>query len=151
MPKLRVSVHIASWYEAFSYKEMNADESLAAGHGQQLHETSHGSMITTQWVLQPDAEDEDPAYELQGRRFGSGDEGAPMLCNLVCAAQGRHAHIDFCRDPANCLNTDCEHISELMHPDPGRPKDWISHATYWARSATTDPYSQEEQNEFLKW
>ncbi|KAF8685038.1 hypothetical protein RHS04_00828 [Rhizoctonia solani] len=150
MPKLRVSVHIASWYEAFSYKEMNADESLAAGHGQQLHETSHGSMITTQWVLQPDAEDEDPAYELQGRRFGSGDEGAPMLCNLVCAAQGRHAHIDFCRDPANCLNTDCEHISELMHPDPGRPKDWISHATYWARSGFKDPYSQEEQNEFLK-
>ncbi|CAE6468707.1 unnamed protein product, partial [Rhizoctonia solani] len=123
---------------------------LPLGHGQQLHETSHGSMITTQWVLQPDADDEDPAYELQGRKFGSGDEGAPMLCNLVCAAQGRHAHIDFCRDPGSCSNTDCEHISERMHPDPDRPKDWISHATYWARSGFKDPYSQDEQNEFLK-
>ncbi|CAE6496426.1 unnamed protein product, partial [Rhizoctonia solani] len=107
---------------------------LPLGHGQQLHETSHGSMVTTEWVLQPDEDDEDPAYELQGRKFGSGDEGAPMLCNLVCAAQGRHAHIDFCRDPGSCSNTDCEHISERMHPDPDRPKDWISHATFWARA-----------------
>ncbi|CEL64058.1 hypothetical protein RSOLAG1IB_11042 [Rhizoctonia solani AG-1 IB] len=107
-------------------------------------------MTTTRWVLQPDADDEDAAYELQGRKFGSGDEGAPMLCSLVCAAQGRHAHIDFCRDPGNCSDTDCEHITERMHPDPDRPKDWISHATYWARSGFKDPYSQDEQNGFLK-
>ncbi|KAH7337773.1 hypothetical protein B0J17DRAFT_573266 [Rhizoctonia solani] len=117
------------------------------GHGQQLHDTSHGSMITTQWVLQPDRDDADPVYELEGRKFGTGDEGAPMLCNLVCAAQGRHAHIDYCRDLGNCSNTDCEHIRERMHPDPDREKDWISHATFWARS---DPYPQEAQNEFLK-
>ncbi|KAJ1300981.1 hypothetical protein OPQ81_003405 [Rhizoctonia solani] len=123
---------------------------LLACHGQQLHETSHGSMVTTQWVLQPDEDNEVPAYELQGRRFGSGDEGAPMLCNLVCAAQGRHAHIDFCRDLEDCSNTDCEHIQENVHPDPDRPKDWISHATYWARSGFKDPYSQDEQNEFSK-
>ncbi|KDN38013.1 hypothetical protein RSAG8_09786, partial [Rhizoctonia solani AG-8 WAC10335] len=125
---------------------------LPLGHGQQLHETSHGSMITAQWVLQPNEDDEDPAYELQGRKFGSGDEGAPMLCNLVCAAQGRHAHIDFCRDPGSCSNTDCEHILERMNPDPDRPKYslWISHTTYWARSGFKDPYSQDEQNEFSK-
>ncbi|KAJ1300985.1 hypothetical protein OPQ81_003409 [Rhizoctonia solani] len=141
---------------------------LPLGHGQQLHETSHGSMITTQWVLQPEEDDSDPVYELQGRKFGSGDEGAPMLCNLVCAEQGRHAHIDFCRDPGSCSSTDCEHIMERMHPDPDREKDWISHATFWARtgfkgiiirkllrsryltSSLKDPYSQEEQNEFAK-
>ncbi|EUC60520.1 cytochrome P450 family protein, putative [Rhizoctonia solani AG-3 Rhs1AP] len=120
---------------------------LPYDHGQQLHETSHGSMITTQWVLQSDKDDSDPMYELQGRKFGSGDEGAPMLCNLVCAAQGRHAHIDYCRDPDSCSNTDCEHITERMHPGPDRQKDWISHATFWARS---DPYPNEEQTEFLK-
>ncbi|KEP46929.1 von willebrand factor type A domain protein, partial [Rhizoctonia solani 123E] len=118
---------------------------LPLGHGQQQHETSHGSMVTTQWVLQADEDDADPVYELQGRKFGSGDEGAPMLCNLICAAQGRHAHVDYCRDLGNCSNTDCEHITERMNPDPDREKDWISHATFWARS---DPYSQEEQNEF---
>jgi hypothetical protein len=94
-------------------------------------------MISSQWVVQPGEGDTNPGYELQGRKFGSGDEGAPMLCNIVCAAQGRHAHIDFCRDPDNCNNSDCEHISERVHPDPDRPKDWISHATYWARSGTS--------------
>ncbi|CAE6410609.1 unnamed protein product, partial [Rhizoctonia solani] len=123
---------------------------LPFGHGQQLHDTSHGSMITTQWVLQPDRDDTDPVYELQGRKFGSGDDGAPMLCNLVCAAQGRHAHIDYCRDPGGCLNTDCEHITERMHPDPDRAKDWVSHTTFWARSGFKDPYPQEEQSEFSK-
>ncbi|CUA74082.1 E3 ubiquitin-protein ligase TRIP12 [Rhizoctonia solani] len=121
---------------------------LPLGHGQQQHETSHGSMSMTEWVLQTNDDDADPVYELQGRKFGMGDEGAPMLCNLVCAAQGRHAHIDYCRDPGNCSNTDCEHIMERMNPDPDREKDWISHATFWARSGFKDPYSQEEQNEF---
>ncbi|KAG8713463.1 hypothetical protein FRC11_012070, partial [Ceratobasidium sp. 423] len=105
---------------------------LPLNHGQQLHETSHGSMITTQWVIQPDEDDEDPAYELQGRKFGSGDEGAPMLCNLVCAAQGRHAHIDFCRDPASKVRV--------------RTGVTTSKLTYHRK----DPYSQDEQNEFLK-
>ncbi|CAE6339205.1 unnamed protein product [Rhizoctonia solani] len=40
-----------------------------------------------------------------------------------------------------------EHISEGMHPDPKRPKDWISHRLKWAR---TDPYSREQQAEFAK-
>ncbi|QRV98718.1 E3 ubiquitin-protein ligase TRIP12 [Ceratobasidium sp. AG-Ba] len=114
---------------------------LPLGHPQQLHETSHGSMIATRWVVEGD--DANPIYELQGRKFGSGDEGAPMLCSLVCAAQGRHAHIDYCRDPDNCDELECEHIDERMHPEPDRPKDWISHGF-------RDPYSQEEQDEFAK-
>ncbi|QRW13380.1 E3 ubiquitin-protein ligase TRIP12 [Ceratobasidium sp. AG-Ba] len=121
---------------------------LPLGHPQQLHETSHGSMIATRWVVEGD--DANPMYELQGRKFGSGDEGAPMLCSLVCAAQGRHAHIDYCRDPANCDEPECEHIKERMHPEPDRPKDWISHGLSWARSGFRDPYSQEEQDEFAK-
>ncbi|KAG9090109.1 hypothetical protein FRC06_001223 [Ceratobasidium sp. 370] len=105
---------------------------LPLGHPQQLHETSHGSMTATKWVVEGD--DANPVYELQGRKFGSGDEGAPMLCSLVCAAQGRHAHIDYCRDPNNCDEPECEHISERMNPEPDRPKDWISHGLSWARS-----------------
>ncbi|QRW13376.1 E3 ubiquitin-protein ligase TRIP12 [Ceratobasidium sp. AG-Ba] len=141
---------------------------LPLGHTQQLHETSHGSMTATRWVVEGD--DANPVYELQGRKFGSGDEGAPMLCSLVCAAQGRHAHIDYCRDPDNCDEPECEHIRERMHPEPDRPKDWISHGLSWARSGfkgrspasspplidddlptpTQDPYSQDEQTEFSK-
>ncbi|KEP45338.1 von willebrand factor type A domain protein, partial [Rhizoctonia solani 123E] len=34
-----------------------------------------------------------------------------------------------------------------MHPDPKRPKDWISHRLKWARD---DPYSREQQAEFAK-
>ncbi|KAG9118934.1 hypothetical protein FRC07_006288, partial [Ceratobasidium sp. 392] len=114
------------------------------GH-HQLHETSHGSMTATKWVLE--GSDANPVYELEGRKFGSGDEGAPMMCSLVCKAQGRHAHIDYCRNPDNCDELECEHINELMHPEPDRPKDWTSHALSWARSY---PYSQGEQTEFSK-
>jgi hypothetical protein len=91
-------------------------------------------MSATQWVVEGD--DDNPVYELQGRKFGSGDDGAPMLCNLVCSAQGRHAHIDYCRDPDpdNCNDPESEHIVERMNPDPDEPKDWISHGTFWARS-----------------
>ncbi|QRW25749.1 cytochrome P450 family protein [Rhizoctonia solani] len=131
---------------------------VAPGHAPHrgMNHTNAMLVITPALVLSnapyadSDKDDVDPVYELQGRKFGSGDEGAPMLCNLVCAAQGRHAHIDHCRDPGNCSNTDCEHIAERMHPDPNREKDWISHATFWARSGFKDPYPQEEQNEFSK-
>jgi hypothetical protein len=90
-------------------------------------------MTTTQWVIQ--GTDQNTIYELKGRKFGNGDEGTPMLCHLVCADQGRHAHIDLCRDPNNCHGgAEWEHINERMYPDPKRPKDWISHRLKWARS-----------------
>ncbi|KAF8752123.1 hypothetical protein RHS01_07759 [Rhizoctonia solani] len=119
-------------------------------HPQQLHETSHGSMTTTQWAIQ--GTNQDTRYELDGRSFGIGDEGAPMLCHLVCSAQGRHVHIDYCREPGNCIGgTEFEHIKERMYPDPERSKDWISHRLKWARSGFQDPYSREQQSEFAKW
>ncbi|KAG8793625.1 hypothetical protein FRC12_002185 [Ceratobasidium sp. 428] len=105
-------------------------------------------MTATKWVVE--GSDANPIYELEGRKFGSGDEGAPMLCSLVCAAQGRHAHIDYCRDPDNCNEPECEHINERMHPEPNRPKDWVSHRLWWARTGFKDPYSQDEQLEFSK-
>ncbi|CEL64063.1 hypothetical protein RSOLAG1IB_11047 [Rhizoctonia solani AG-1 IB] len=122
---------------------------LPLEHSQQLHETSHGSMMTTQWAIQ--GADQDARYELNGRNFGVGDEGAPMLCHLVCSAQGRHVHIDFCREAGNCREVaELKHIDECMHPDPTRPKDWISHRLKWARSGFQDPYSREQQAEFAK-
>jgi hypothetical protein len=91
-------------------------------------------MTATQWIVEGDYDN--PTYELQGRKFGSDDGGAPMPCNSVCSAKGRHAHIDYCRDPDpdNCCDPESEHISERMHPDPDTPKDWISHRKFWARS-----------------
>ena len=91
-------------------------------------------MTATQWAME--GEDENLAYEIQGRKFGSGDHGAPMMCSMVCAAQGRHAHIDYCEevDPDDCNNPESEHITERMNPNPNQAKDWISHSTYWARS-----------------
>ncbi|KAF8607199.1 hypothetical protein BDV93DRAFT_591195 [Ceratobasidium sp. AG-I] len=105
---------------------------LPLGHPQRLHETSHGSMTTTQWAIE--GADQNAVYELQGRNFGTGDEGGPMLCHLVCADQGRHAHIDYCRDPVNCREPECVHISERMSPNINQAKDWISHHLKWARS-----------------
>ncbi|CUA69984.1 hypothetical protein RSOLAG22IIIB_14172 [Rhizoctonia solani] len=37
-----------------------------------------------------------------------------------------------------------------MQPEPEKPKDWISHATYWERTGFEDPYDPSEQTEFAK-
>ena len=99
------------------------------GHPQQEHETRHGSMSRTRWAIDgPDG----TSLELEGRRFSSNDDGAPMLCNLVCTSMGRHVHIDYCRgDP--CDNPETQHINEIMTPNPEQPKDWITHGLHWRR------------------
>jgi len=97
------------------------------GHSQQEHETSHGSMSKTRWAI----EDPDAVVELNSRKFGSDDDGAPMMCNLVCQDMGRHAHIDYCRASAEgtCMGPDLQHIRARMNPNPDQPKDWITHTS----------------------
>ncbi|KAF9443582.1 hypothetical protein P691DRAFT_778790 [Macrolepiota fuliginosa MF-IS2] len=122
---------------------------LPRGHPQQEHETSHGSMSKTKWVIEgPDG----TAIELNGRRFAANDDGAPMMCNLVCQSMGRHAHIDYCRTDQDqrCTSLDHEHITERLAPNPDQPKDWISHKLYWRRSGFKDPYSRDDQANFAK-
>src|SRR5712691_4599778 len=101
-----------------------------------MHDTSHGSMGQTTWVIDGD---DDDFREIQGRRFASGDSGAPMLCSMVCKALGRHAHIDFCRSSSvrTCKHTGVQHVTGRMRPDPSKPKDWITHAVHWARTGMT--------------
>ncbi|CAE6383430.1 unnamed protein product [Rhizoctonia solani] len=123
---------------------------LPFGHPQKLHKTSHGSMVETKWIVEPkkDASGRpDLVYKLENHKYGAGDAGAPMLCQMMCSKQGRHAHVDFCCDPNNHTTPACEHITTRMQPEPDKPKDWISHATYWER---TDPYDPSEQSEFAK-
>ncbi|KAI0250888.1 hypothetical protein BJV78DRAFT_1154831 [Lactifluus subvellereus] len=113
--------------------------SVRAGHPQQEHETRHGSMSRTRWAIDgPDG----TSLELEGRKFSSSDDGAPMLCNL--------------------------HIDEIMVPNPDQPKDWITHGLHWRRmgfkgngdnesvlfvfngGVSVDPYSREDQANFAK-
>ena len=89
-------------------------------------------MIKTQWVIDgPDGTD----FELDGHRFGSSDEGAPMMCNITCRSVGRHLHIEYCRtSPSDvCNEPGTQHIIERLVPDPKMPKDWITHDLYWKR------------------
>ena len=109
----------------FSYTELITD----AGHPQQEHETSHGSMSQTMWAVEgPD----DTSVELEGRKFSSNDDGGPMLCNMVCKSMGRHVHIDICRG-SESHNSETLHIKKRMSPDPDQDKDWITHALHWRR------------------
>jgi hypothetical protein len=96
-------------------------------------------MEQTRWAI--DGGD-DAIREIQGRKFSSGDSGAPMLCSMVCKELGRHTHLDFCRSSsaADCIHRDVEHITERMGPNPSKPKDWITHALYWARSGANMPH-----------
>jgi len=99
-----------------------------------------------------DGPDEE-GLEVEGRRFSTNDEGAPMMCNLVCQALGRHVHIDYCRakSPAECRgNNEVQHVAKTLQPEPDRPKDFLTHNLFWKRSAFKDPYSQEEKANFAK-
>jgi hypothetical protein len=90
-------------------------------------------MSQTRWAVDgPDG----TSLELQGRRFSSNDEGAPMMCNLVCLAMGRHVHIDYCRaeDETLCDSADVQHIPTRIIPDPDRLKDFVTHNLYWRRT-----------------
>jgi len=102
------------------------------GHSQQEHETSHGSMSKTRWAI----EDADAVIELNGRKFGSDDDGAPMMCSLICQDMGRHVHIDNCRANSQgaCNASDVQHIQTRINPNPDQPKDWITHDLFWRRS-----------------
>ncbi|KAF8270147.1 hypothetical protein EI94DRAFT_1723596, partial [Lactarius quietus] len=116
---------------------------LPFGHHQQEHETSHGSMINTRWVIEgPDG----TGLEIGGRKFSSNDDGGPMLCNLVCTSMGRHVHVDLCRGP-DCHGPRSEHIANIVSPGHDQAKDWISHGLHWSRR---DPYRREEQANFEK-
>lgn len=91
-------------------------------------------MELTVWTLEGDDE---AIREIQGRRFASGDSGDAVYCTMVCKDLGRHVHIDYCRSPQNvsdCNHPEVRHINEILEPNPGRPKDWTTHALFWARS-----------------
>ena len=113
--------------------QLHANGSLK-GHPQQEHETRHGSMSRTHWTV--DGPDDVP-LEIEGHKFSTDDEGAPMMCNLVCSAMGRHVHIDYCRadDEAACTgNNELQHLMRRIQPDPDRAKDVITHDLFWKRS-----------------
>ncbi|KAG8984733.1 hypothetical protein FRB93_006355 [Tulasnella sp. JGI-2019a] len=121
---------------------------LPYGHPQAEHETGHGSMENTSWAIEGAA---DVFVEVQGRKYGARDGGAPQLCSSVCSDLGRHAHIDYCRNvKGGCQELESEHIAVPMLPDSSRPKDWVSHKVFWARSGFKDPYSPNDQAEFAK-
>ncbi|KAJ6609456.1 hypothetical protein B0H10DRAFT_2063907 [Mycena sp. CBHHK59/15] len=122
---------------------------LPLGHPQKEHETHHGSMSKTAWAVDgPDG----TILELQGHKFASNDDGAPMMCNLVCQEMGRHVHIAYCEanEVTSCNAPEVQHETTRLLPHPDRSKDWISHSLYWKRSGFKDPYSKDDQANFAK-
>ena len=109
------------------------------GHTQQEHETSHGSMTETRWYIEGS---DGTGIELEGRKFFSDDEGAPMLCNLVCSSMRRHVHIEYCRteDGVACSGDEIQHINARVNPDPDKHKDAITHRLYWRRMGSLNPF-----------
>lgn len=91
-------------------------------------------MSRTRWAIDGP---EGNSVELDGRKFSSNDDGAPMLCNLVCTSMGRHVHIDYCRGELHD-NPEVLHINEVMVPHPDQDKDWITHGLHWRRMGELD-------------
>ncbi|KAG8836422.1 hypothetical protein FRC18_011419 [Serendipita sp. 400] len=117
---------------------------LPLGHPQPEHETSHGSMAQTEWIVEGD---DDAVLELEGHKYATGDNGAPMMCSMVCKALGRHAHIDTCRaeNVASCHGPGIQH---KFNKKKATNQDWVTHRLFWARSGFKDPYANKEQVEF---
>jgi hypothetical protein len=93
-------------------------------------------MTETRWAVEgPD----DASLELGGHKFSSNDEGAPMMCNLVCSSMGRHVHIDYCRtDPEEpCEAAELQHMNLRIVPEPDRPKDAVTHSLHWQRMGSS--------------
>ncbi|KIP12766.1 hypothetical protein PHLGIDRAFT_113364 [Phlebiopsis gigantea 11061_1 CR5-6] len=118
-------------------------------HTQLEHETSHGSMSRTRWAVEGS---DDPVVVVNGRKFGANDDGAPLLCSMICKEQGRHVHIDWCQTQQDevCSGAGFQHIDTLIQPQPTRAKDFVAHDLYWRRTGFKDPYSQESRIEFSK-
>ncbi|KAH9017733.1 hypothetical protein EDB84DRAFT_1422808 [Lactarius hengduanensis] len=118
---------------------------LPSGHPQKEHETSHGSMSQTRWII--DGSD-DTGVELKGHKF-SNDEGGLMLCHTVCMSMGRHVHVDICRG-SDSHDSETQHIDQRISPNPDESKDWITHALHWRRMGFKDPYSRKDQADFAE-
>ena len=104
-------------------------------------------MSQTSWIVEgPD----ETALNLSGRKFSTNDDGAPMMCNLVCLTMGRHVHIDYCRaeDESVCGSTEVQHIPERLAPEPDRPKDRITHNLYWRRAGMLDSLNMSTEANF---
>jgi len=103
---------------------------LDLGHSQEEHEARHGpahwSTSRTRWDIKAGDGTDETILELEGRKFSSNNDGAPLLCNFVCTSMERHVHINYCRgDP--CDSSETQHIHQRMVPDPAHAKDWITH------------------------
>lgn len=129
MRVLRLLLYTTSWCVSIVSQGILL-ESKSVGHPQALHETSHGSMSHTQWVL----DSPDGSVEVNGHRYGNNDEGAPLLCNLYCTSVGRHVHVAPCIDSAvRHYGEGREHASAIQSRT-GDPLDWISHRLHWEKS-----------------
>lgn len=87
-------------------------------------------MSSTKWMVEGD---EDGTFEHDGRRYATGDSGAPMLCSQLCRSLGRHVHIDQCRtdEEETCQLTGVQHINSQ---NGSERRDWVTHALFWERS-----------------
>ena len=109
---------------------------IQTGHPQREHETSHGPMSRPKWSVEGP---EDSALEVNGHKFATDDDGAPIMCNFYCTDLGRHVHIDYSRseNPPSCSGAEIQHLSTRVRPNPEKPKDLITHSLYWKRMGTS--------------
>ena len=59
------------------------------------------------------------------------------MCNLVCAAMGRHVHIEDCHveNVTTCSgNDEFQHINPRLLPAASRHKDFVTHHLFSKRS-----------------
>jgi hypothetical protein len=139
---LQLSVHTSLWF-SFNILVQSYFADLSAGHRQQEHETMHGTMSQTGWAIDgsddgsndgsDNGSDDGSDYtSVEGRKL-SWNDGGVMLCHLACLSLGRHVHFDISRG-SDSHNSEAQHVTERISPDPDDAKDSITHALRWRRT-----------------
>jgi hypothetical protein len=87
-------------------------------------------MSNTIWFVHGN-EDE---INVEGRRYASGDSGAPLLCSLVCKTLRRHIHIDTCRSGQAEQCGGGLGVQHIPDSNGGTQEDLVTHRVFWERS-----------------
>jgi hypothetical protein len=118
-----------------------------------LHDTTHGPMINSQFIVQNTEQQVEIVYDEGKKRlkFFAGQNGAKFTCDSYCRTMGRgHVHLSKCDGNDG---TECQYDSEISLVTHGRRHradfsehvDEVRHDRFWQECGFVDPIRHEKQ------
>ncbi|KAH3767692.1 E3 ubiquitin-protein ligase TRIP12 [Pelomyxa schiedti] len=105
------------------------------------HNTDHGQMVHAHFVSTENG------IERHGQVYCAGETGWAEMCRTFCVEGGRgHIHVLPCKSNTICSRGEegLRHAVVQYNPDPGSPKDELTHEKYWDFINFVDPCTPEQ-------